>query len=78
MSVGWGLAALLACGLTESSSGAAPATANFPQKAWTFRPPAEMGLDAGRLDKIAEVLDGRGCIVKGGYVVKSWGDQAKR
>lgn len=29
------------------------------------------------LDRLAQQLGGRGCVVKDGYVVKSWGDQAQ-
>ncbi|MHC4581176.1 MAG: serine hydrolase domain-containing protein, partial [Planctomycetota bacterium] len=31
-----------------------------------------------KIDAIAELLAGRGCVVKGGYVVKSWEDQSRQ
>ena len=49
----------------------------FPGKTWEQREPAQMGLDAAKLDKLAGQLGGRGCVVKDGYVVKTWGDQAQ-
>lgn len=50
----------------------------FPGKHWAERTPAEAGMDAARLDRLAQLLDGRGCVIRGGYVVKSWGSQSKR
>lgn len=50
----------------------------FPAKEWSQRSPAELGLDPARLDKISELLQGRGCVIKSGYVVKSWGSQSER
>src|SRR5580765_3005653 len=50
----------------------------FPASAWAAKTPAELGLDGGLLDQLAEQLGGRGCVLKDGYVVKTWGDQATR
>jgi hypothetical protein len=50
----------------------------FPGASWEQRNPADLGLDPAKLDELAERLGGRGCIVKNGYVVKTWGDQTKR
>jgi len=50
----------------------------FPGAAWEHKSPAELGLDAARLDAVAVALGGRGCVVKDGYVVKAWGDQAQK
>ena len=49
----------------------------FPGKDWQTIDPAELSLDAARLDALAKRLGGRGCVVKHGYVVKSWGSQAQ-
>lgn len=35
-------------------------------------------MDPGPLREIADLLGGRGCVVKDGYVVKAWGDQSER
>jgi CubicO group peptidase (beta-lactamase class C family) len=45
---------------------------------WPRRDPNELAMDAALLDQLAEQLGGRGCVVKDGYVVKAWGDQAAR
>ncbi len=50
----------------------------FPETAWEQRSPAELGLDAASLDELAQRLGGRGCVVKDGYVVKSWGNQSEK
>jgi hypothetical protein len=57
-----------------------PATAEvtFPHKVWEHRGPAELGLDAEKLLELERRLGGRGMIVKNGYIVHSWGDQAVR
>ncbi|MBX3180500.1 MAG: DUF5060 domain-containing protein [Candidatus Hydrogenedentes bacterium] len=56
------------------SIAAAPA---FPGAHWETRDPAALGLDPAPLDAIAAQLGGRGCVIKDGYVVKQWGDQAE-
>lgn len=50
----------------------------FPAEHWQEKAPAELGLDPARLDAVAVALGGRGCIIKNGYVVKSWGSQSER
>jgi CubicO group peptidase (beta-lactamase class C family) len=50
----------------------------FPGEKWEMRDPAEMGLDPNTLDRIAEMLGSSGCIVKDGYLVKTWGSIDKR
>ncbi|MDZ4857613.1 MAG: DUF5060 domain-containing protein [Candidatus Hydrogenedentes bacterium] len=49
----------------------------YPGTEWEQRDPASLGVNARTLENIAEDLGGRGCIVKEGFVVKTWGDQAK-
>lgn len=49
----------------------------FPGAAWQTRPPAALGLDAAKLDALAALLGGRGCVVKDGYVAAAWGDQTE-
>ncbi|MHC4434094.1 MAG: hypothetical protein ACYTBS_19800, partial [Planctomycetota bacterium] len=50
----------------------------YPKKSWQTRRPQEVGLNPQKIDAIAELLAGRGCVVKGGYVVKSWEDQSRQ
>ena len=54
------------------------AVAAFPAATWETRVPSELGLQADKLDALALTLGGRGCVIKDGYVVKSWGDQSER
>jgi hypothetical protein len=49
-----------------------------PGRRWETKTPADVGLDAAKLDAIALALGGRGCLVRHGYVVRTWGDQAQR
>jgi CubicO group peptidase (beta-lactamase class C family) len=50
----------------------------FPGSSWVVKTPQELGLDGGRLDAVAAALGSRGCIVKDGYVVKTWGSQSEK
>lgn len=49
----------------------------FPGKEWKFKKPIEMGLTAEKLDQFAKLLGGRGCIVRNGFMVKTWGSQSE-
>lgn len=50
----------------------------FPGQEWRTKPPAEAGLDAGALRAASEFIGGRGCVVRSGYLVHTWGDAARR
>src|SRR5262245_5891395 len=69
------LAALVAALALGPASAEAPV---FPGKAWMTRTPAEAGLDAAKLAAFRDLVGGRGCVVRGGYLVSTWGDVAKR
>ncbi len=49
----------------------------FPGVEWEQREPGALGLDGAELDEVAARLGGRGCVIKDGYIVKSWGDLAQ-
>jgi len=53
-------------------------TTPFPAKSWRSGAPAEFGMDAGHLDALRDFVGGRGCIVRHGMMLYSWGDQAQR
>lgn len=55
----------------------AAVTPVFPGATWETRSPAEVGLDEAILDQLAEHVGGRGCVVRHGYAVYSWGDVAR-
>ncbi len=52
-------------------------TTVYPKAAWEVRTPEQLGVDAAKLDKVARELGGRGCVIKDGYIVKQWRDQAQ-
>jgi CubicO group peptidase (beta-lactamase class C family) len=58
--------------------GSASGAVTFPGANWELRTPVEMGLDAAKLDQIAGKLGSSGCIIKDGYVVKTWGSQSEQ
>ncbi|MGE5195087.1 MAG: serine hydrolase, partial [Deltaproteobacteria bacterium] len=53
-------------------------TAPFPGKTWRTGTPAEFGMDAGRLQAFREFVGGRGCVVRHGTMIFTWGDPAQR
>lgn len=69
---------VIGCGLFHSVASLNAADRVFPGAAWESKKPAELNLSDELLDEVAKSLGGAGCIVKHGYVVKSWGEQDKR
>jgi hypothetical protein len=63
--------------LAAAGSATQPAPV-FPGAHWEIREPGALGLDGSRLDGLAATLGGRGCVIKDGYMVTAWGDQAMR
>jgi hypothetical protein len=49
----------------------------FPGKEWVVKKPEAVGLDAGRLARFYRAMGGRGCVVRHGYLVGSWGDAGR-
>ncbi len=50
----------------------------FPGATWESATPANLGLDSSKLDLLAARIGGSGCIVKDGYMVKTWGSQTSK
>ncbi len=50
----------------------------YPGATWATKTPAEAGLDAAKLDALDNLVGGRGCVVRYGYMVHTWGDESKR
>lgn len=50
----------------------------YPGPTWAEKTPAEVGMDAGKLDALRDHVGGRGCVVRHGYLVYTWGDPGKR
>lgn len=49
----------------------------FPGTHWESRTPEQVGLSVEKLDALQALVKGRGCVVRHGYLVYSWGDQSK-
>ena len=47
----------------------------FPAKTWEQRQPDQVGINAELLERFANNVGGDGCIIKNGYLIKSWGEQ---
>jgi hypothetical protein len=78
---------VLACGIAGSLPGSPSAAARnttakqksvFPGATWETRTPEQAGLVAAQLEEVKNFVGGRGCIVRDGYLVYSWGDSTRR
>ncbi|MDP6720201.1 MAG: hypothetical protein QGF59_16190, partial [Pirellulaceae bacterium] len=49
-----------------------------PGKQWASRTPDEVGMNAAKLKAFSRFVGGRGCVVRRGYMVYSWGDTGRR
>jgi CubicO group peptidase (beta-lactamase class C family) len=72
----WNLAFLTLChvGFTKLLADAASV---YPAAHWQAHPPEQLGLSRDKLDALKDLVGGRGCVVRHGYMVYSWGDQTK-
>ena len=68
--------AFLIAGLIAIPLDASASEAVFPGQEWETAAPEEAGLDEAVLDELAEHVGGRGCVVRHGRLVYSWGDAA--
>ena len=68
-----------ACCLTWLACAGEPpgGEAVFPGIHWEHRSPAELGLSARKLEALAQLAGGRGCVVRHGYIGFEWGDPSK-
>src|SRR5690348_16412049 len=46
----------------------------YPAADWGQRSPGDVGLSADKLKALANFAGGRGCVVRNGYLVFTWGD----
>jgi len=49
----------------------------FPGTHWETRTPEQVGMSQDKLESLKELVGGRGCVVRHGCMVYSWGDQGK-
>ena len=50
----------------------------YPTATWQSKNPAEVGMDKAKLDALRNYVGGRGCVVRHGYMVYTWGDPSRR
>lgn len=50
----------------------------FPGETWTIKAPKQVGMDSTKLKEFSDLVGGRGCVVRDGCLVYTWGDAAKR
>ena len=50
----------------------------FPGRDWTIKSPEQVGMDPAGLKAFSDLVGGRGCVVRHGSLVHTWGDAAKR
>lgn len=49
----------------------------YPAANWQMRRPEEVGLSREKLDALRKLVGGRGCVVRHGYLVYTWGDASQ-
>jgi len=57
---------------------AGQSTVVYPGRTWAIRQPSEAGLDEQKLKEMSDYAGGFGCVVRGGYMVYTWGDVSRR
>jgi CubicO group peptidase (beta-lactamase class C family) len=55
-----------------------PAPTVWPGSVWATQAPTEVGMDSEKLAALADYVGGRGCVVRHGCMIYSWGSQSKR
>ncbi len=64
-----------ACSLVAGAAALPPV---FPQEAWEFISPAAAAMDEAQLGLAQTYIGGRGCVVRHGRMVYTWGNQSSR
>ncbi len=71
-------AVILAAGATPSAGAGVQPRPRYPAKTWKRCTPAEAGMNEEKLKALSALARGRGCVVRSGCLVYTWGDPAKR
>lgn len=50
----------------------------YPGETWDRLSPGEVGMDGAELKSFSDFVGGRGCVIRHGYLVYSWGDISQR
>src|SRR5262245_5878135 len=69
--------ALLLLAFTAVSRVSAGDKPVFPGTSWAKRKPADAGVDPAKLDALRDLVGGRGCVMRNGSLIYSWGDVAR-
>ncbi len=64
--------------LLMAAAGCTAAAPTLPGKTWHTASPAEVGMNQEILDSLASYAGGRGCVIRHGKLVYSWGDITAR
>lgn len=71
---GAGAVLVMFCAVLGALGAVEPPRPVCPGDRWDVRTPGEVGLDPFKLRDLAELVGGRGCVVRYGYLCSAWGD----
>ena len=75
----WLLMTLVSAAILFPGSGSLPAEQSvFPGRNWTTKAPEQVGMDTAGLKAFSDLVGGRGCVVRHGCLVYTWGDATQR
>lgn len=69
---------IVSVALLLNVASAAAAETVYPGKDWAKKTPAEVGMDAAKLREFSRFVGGRGCVIRHGYMVYTWGEVSRR
>jgi len=69
---------LMAAGLNLGVGAGSAGEAVTPGATWAKATPERVGMDPAGLAGMSKIIGGRGCVVRHGYLVHTWGDAARR
>jgi CubicO group peptidase (beta-lactamase class C family) len=62
---------------TLPARGAEDGMPTYPGATWETRTPDAVGLSGAKLDALRDLVGGRGCVVRHGYLAYTWGDPSR-
>lgn len=65
------------CLMSSDTKHAQPPKQVYPDAKWQTRQPEAAGVSSAKLDALRDLVGGRGCVVRHGYLIYTWGDSAK-
>jgi len=64
--------------LSLATAWTAAPTPVYPGTNWSSQTPSKVGMDSAKLTTFRNYVGGRGCVVRYGYMVSTWGNQSTR